>query len=158
MNIYSTLLKFFGFYATYILFKTTHEYSWVVWIPWVFLVHTVRREKQTPQRNRASLSLSAACGITAGIFRSAEAAITIGCEYHPHNPFSFQTDRWRSYPEAYKRGWYLVYWLAYRNIWVSFSSLGKGLLAWTGEWLNPRRNYQPSPQCVPSILSISKRW
>jgi hypothetical protein len=41
MNIYSTLLKFFEFHATYILFKTTHEYSWVVWIPWVFLVHTV---------------------------------------------------------------------------------------------------------------------
>jgi hypothetical protein len=43
MNIYSTLLKFLEFYATHILFKTTHEYSWIVWIvwiPWVFLAHT----------------------------------------------------------------------------------------------------------------------
>lgn len=40
---------------------------------------------------------SAACGITAGLFWSAEGAIML------------------SYPEAEKRGKYLAYWLCYRN-------------------------------------------
>ncbi|GKT42920.1 UNC93-like protein [Colletotrichum spaethianum] len=41
---------------------------------------------------------SAACGITAGVFWAAEGAIMI------------------SYPEDHKRGRYLAYWLAYRNV------------------------------------------
>jgi hypothetical protein len=32
-------LKFLKFYATYILFNNTHEYPWVVWVPWVVLSH-----------------------------------------------------------------------------------------------------------------------